>query len=61
MIWTAEELTKWSDRTLTKCGEWKPARPINHKFESRRSRIKAAFLVLAGRCDALDWEEEAER
>lgn len=38
---------------------WRPTRPINYIFESFMVRIKLAYGVLAGKYDALDWEENA--
>lgn len=37
---------------------WIPSRPINHRVDGVWSRIKAAWFVLIGKYDALDWEED---
>lgn len=58
MIWKAKDLTEWSDFALSKDGQWKPARPINYQCDSLRDRLKSALLVLSGKCDVLDWEED---
>jgi hypothetical protein len=54
MKYTAKEIKNWDADVGP---NWIPARPINYQYESWLSRIKNAWLVLTGRCDALDWEE----
>ena len=36
-------------------GRWVPARPFG--YYSWRYRVKAAWLVFTGKCDALQWPE----
>jgi len=37
-------------------GRWVPARPVG--YYSWRYRVKAAWLVFTGKCDALRWPED---
>lgn len=57
MKYTARQIKNW-DVDTERNGKCVPARPLNHKYESWKSRIKNAFLVLIGKYDALDWEME---
>jgi len=54
MIYKANDLRSWNvDHEIG--GRWLPARPLRF-WELRR--IKAAWRVLIGRYDALDWEDQ---
>jgi hypothetical protein len=57
MIWTVEGLMRsiQSCATATKQGRWVPARPIN--YQHLALRLKAAWLVLRGRADAVVWPD----
>jgi len=55
MIYTADELTKEWPQTETGDGRWVLARPLTLGVWRR---IKAAFLVLVGRCDAVRWVDQ---
>ena len=39
-------------------GEWVLARPCNHEYEGVFTRVKHAWLVLTGRCDAVKWYKQ---
>jgi hypothetical protein len=56
MKYTAYQIKNWSSSTPDKDGCWKPARPIT--IYRLLERIGNAWLVLIGKFDALDWEEE---
>lgn len=36
--------------------KWVACRPMNYQFRSLKERIKEAWLVFIGKCDALKWE-----
>lgn len=56
MRYTAREIAAWSAQH-ERGGRWLPARPVNRLLESWRDRLPHAWGVLAGRYDALDWED----
>lgn len=62
MIYKARELLWNKIHTSTTKqnseGYWVPARSENYKFDSLWSRIKGAAMVLIGKYDAVDWEDE---
>ncbi|WPH64842.1 hypothetical protein [Vibrio phage vB_VpaP_SJSY21] len=56
MIYKAKELSNWSSQALYG-GKWVPARPLHHKsISGLYMRLQAAFGVLTGKYDAVDWE-----
>lgn len=58
MIWQLDALLDSANRVKCKepnSNEWVPSRPDNFKYESWARRIKAAFLVLTGKADAVVW------
>lgn len=52
--YTAKQIKNWD---VQQAPDWKPARPINYRYESIFFRIRLAFGVLTGKYDALDWED----
>lgn len=55
MIWKLHELIQSiSCNRVYLRGKWVPARPINYRFVYR---LKAAWLVLHGKADAVIWPE----
>lgn len=59
MIYTATQIKEWE---IASCktppvGAWKPARPLSlYSLSTLVKRIKAAWFVLIGKYDALNWE-----
>lgn len=53
MLFSVQELQKWDVGTLVN-GRWVPARPWVHRF----GRLKHAWWVLTGRCDAVWWPQD---
>lgn len=55
MIYTIAQLENWDvHRYDEKTGRWIPCRPVPAPW---RRRLKAAWLVLTGRADAVVWQE----
>lgn len=58
MIYELSHLAASIDRAHAEInGKWVPARPINYRCESWWNRVKAAWLVLCGKADAVIWPE----
>lgn len=57
MLHSVETIKKWSCQTCID-GEWVLARPCNHEYEGVFTRVKHAWLVLTGRCDAVKWYKQ---
>ena len=55
--YTAQEINEWPDSIQAPDYKWKPARPLNYKFVSLKTRIKHAWGVLTKKYDILDWED----
>lgn len=55
MLWTLRGLID-SVNSCSTCidGQWMPSRPVNHRYDLR-GRVRAAWLVLTGRADAVLW------
>ena len=53
MIFTAKQIRQW-DCDTEKDGQWIPARPVKLGLVDR---VKSAWFVLIGKCDALDWQD----
>lgn len=53
---TATSIKNWDVQSSSDGKSWKPARCINHQYDSMWLRIKLAWGVLIGKYDALDWE-----
>lgn len=57
MIWNLD----WLMKTASSCtaevrpGVWVPSRPINTRHEPWSVRLRATWLVLTGRADAVVW------
>ena len=59
MIYKAHEIKNWVVSASTVDGYWIPARPMSvASVQALICRCKAAWYVLIGRYDALDWQEE---
>ena len=57
MIYTARQIKKWDvDCKITGTETWIPARP--EYIYSFVNRLKAAFGVITGKYDVLDWEQD---
>jgi len=59
MIWKLKELRQGDLPQTEKNGLWIPARPENWKYRSWLERLKEAWAVFTGRCEAFTWEDEA--
>jgi len=57
MIYKANDLRRWNVEHEIG-GRWLPARPLQFWMMFPLRRIKAAWRVLIGRYDALDWEDQ---
>lgn len=55
-IYKASEIKSW-DVDCKINGKYIPARPLNSFYNPKFGRIRAAWLVLTGKLDALDWED----
>lgn len=58
MIWTPKDIRNHNAYTMTKDGEWIPARP-SYQIDRWRDRIRWGWGVFIGKYDALDWEEQS--
>lgn len=57
VVYTPLAIKEWNTKSSTNEGIWKPARPLENKnVGSILKRITAAYKVLIGKYDALDWE-----
>ena len=57
IVYTATQIKAHEVASAKADGYYKPARPISFfGISTVVKRVKAAFLVLIGRYDALDWE-----
>lgn len=52
MIWNLRDLFENDTQREIEQGVWVPARPIGSTF---RGRLRAAWMVLTGRADAVVW------
>ena len=58
-IYTASAIKLWDcARETATNGSWIPARPVGHNGFSWRWRFKLAFMVLIGKYDALNWQDD---
>ena len=60
-IYTTEQIKKWdTNRQISRQGRdyWTPARPYNTEYLRLFTRIKLAYMVFTGKCDALQWIEK---
>ena len=57
MLYTANELKKWSSDSLIN-GKWIPARPI--RLVNFMDRLTVSWGVFTGKYDAIDWQEGGE-
>jgi hypothetical protein len=55
-VYTASSIKKW-DVDVEVNDKWIPARPLNSFYNPFFGRIIAAWRVLIGKYDALDWQE----
>lgn len=57
-VYTTEQIKKWDvDKKISRQGRdyWTPARPYNSEHLQLGTRIKLAWMVFTGKCDALQW------
>lgn len=54
MVFSVKAIREWPVAARRADGRWTPARPMDGPF---LWRVKAAWGVLTGRYDALDWQE----
>lgn len=54
--YSALDIKQWDVSTKQK-GIWIPARTVGHNMRGWAYRWKLAYLVLIGKYDALDWED----
>lgn len=57
MIWSLKELRGNMPQAEIN-GEWVPARPLNWKYRTFIERLKEAWAVFSGRCEAFTWPED---
>ena len=60
MIITIKDLGSDCPMTEIKGRDWFPARPLNYKFRTLRTRIKEAWLVFTGKADPFVWPEDTK-
>jgi len=53
-----EHLQNWDTKSETKTG-WVCARPYGYQGLMIWYRLKCAWLVFTGKCDVLEWHDEA--
>jgi len=56
-LYTAQQLQAWTNYYRTDEGGLFPARPLGWQGLRLRHRLKLAWLVFTGQCDALSWKE----
>jgi hypothetical protein len=58
-MWTVKGLIEHANSTSAEIdGEWVPARPLNHRHRTFMGRLWEAWLVFAGKADALVWPKD---
>ncbi len=57
-MWTLERLLQSSNTILTNINDrWVPARPLNYKYDSLRTRLRDAWAVFTGKAEAFTGPE----
>lgn len=54
----ARSIQEWDCDASYDGKRWIPARPVSDFTQPFWYRWKLAFLVLIGKCDAVDWEDD---
>lgn len=59
MLYTAREVANWHVAEEFVPGKWRPARPCPIYGWRFRERLRLAWWVFTGRCDALWWGDQS--
>ncbi len=60
-VYRASEIATWHVSEEYEPGKWRPARPCPWYGHRWRYRLRLAWWVFTGKCDALNWGDNSGR